>query len=74
MLEVSDSLAKEKLTLHRFAVGLFSRNAIVFSGAERKKKKKILVGVYYMLLSALIVLRVIPVLWGKNKNKVKTRN
>lgn len=40
VLEVSDSLAKEKLKLHRFGAGLFSRNAIVFSGAGREKGKK----------------------------------
>lgn len=74
VLEVSDSLAKEKLKLHRFGAGLFSRNAIVFSGAGREKEKKMLFGVYYILFSALIILKVIPVLWGKNKTKKKKKS
>lgn len=38
-----------------------------------RREKKMLFGVYYILFSALIILKVIPVLWGKNKTKKKKR-
>lgn len=66
ILQVTDSLDKQKLvwtpTPHWFGIALFSRNAVKFSGAEKWTKTK-QTGVYLVLLSPLIILRVIIVLF-----------
>lgn len=66
VLQVTDSLDKQKLvwtpTPHWFGIALFSRNAVEFSGAEKWTKTK-QTGVYLVLLSPLIILRVIIVLF-----------